>query len=216
MAELDLARLLRHGDFFEAIRTLEDAGYVEIGRGDWSRTFRRGDSPEVVRLTPYDPAFRLFAEAQLADPVDGFIAIHAVLPLGPNGFATVMAFGERVDQGAARRFCDALPSPVDKRIEALVAEGRKRWTFFGGRDVHPGNVLMTDRPVLTDPVFIDGPRLRTAIVDVDLDALGDFDIGHLRAFSHLPFFAKDGEGAPFADGLIAAVEQLAHLSAQSS
>lgn len=216
MAERDLARLLGQSEFLEAIRTLEDARYVEIGRGDWSRTFRRGDELEVVRLTPYDPAFRLFAEAQLADPVDGFIAVHAVLPLGPTGFATVMAFGERVDQEAARRFCDALPLPVETRIDALVAEGRNRWTFFGGRDVHPGNVLRTDRLVLTDPVFIDGPRLRTAILEADVDALAGFDICELRAFSHLPFFAKDGEGAAFADGLIAAVEQLARLSAQSS
>lgn len=216
MAERDLARLLGHGEYLEAIRTLEAAGYVKIGRGDWSRTFRRGDDPEVVRLTPFDPAFRLFAEAQLDDPVDGFVAIHAVLPLGPTGFATVMAFGERVDQDAARRFCDALPLPVETRIDALVAEGRKRWTFFGGRDVHLGNVLMTDRLVLTDPVFIDGPRLRTAILEADVGALAAYDIGDLRAFSHLPFFAKDGEGALFSDGLIAAVDQLAHLSAQSS
>lgn len=212
----DLARLLGHGEFFEAEQALKGAGYAETGRGDWSRIFRRGNAPEVVRLTPFDPAFRLFAEAQLADPVDGFVDVLALLPVGPVGFATVMAYGEPVDRVLAVRFCEALPVAVDARIDALVAEGRKRWAFFGGRDVHPGNVLMTDRLVLTDPVFIDGPRLRTAILEADVDALAGFDICELRAFSHLPFFAKDGEGAAFADGLTAAVEQLAHLSAQQS
>lgn len=201
----------------DARQRLLDGGWRQAGTGDWSWVFV--DEARAARVTPFDPAYRMHAEACLAGDANRWLPhIDAILPLRRDGYVTVMERLRRAPEEQAEVFCAALGIPNDcgyaapeldvsamhadadlaalrERLLALLGEGRRRYRFWGGSDIRPGN-MMADaegRLKLVDPLFVSGPRLVEAIASGDRRVLCDFTCAQLHDFLTIPAFKPGAE-----------------------
>jgi hypothetical protein len=202
----------------ETCALLEEAGWVAIGAGDWSRALADPTGAWAARLTAFDPAYRMFAEACLAGPPNRWLPrVRDVVPLRRDGYVVVMERLWRADEAAASAFCAALgiksdseeeppvAGPFDDvdgaelvllrlRIRALLSEGASRYRLWGGADIRPGNVMAdaAGRLKLIDPLFIAGKEICAALRDGRADLLADFSRDQLADFLSNPFLAPGG------------------------
>jgi len=214
----------------EARAALGSAGWREVGTGDWAWVLASPDDRLAARVTPFDPAFRLFADACLAGPPNPFLVrVDDVVPLRHRGYVVVMERLHPADEERARSLVASLgitsatdaispddarpdladhPEVVDlrRRIEDLLADGARQYRLWGGADIRPGNVLQTadGRLRLTDPVFVHGPTVFESIRDGRADLLGDFSRSDLEDFLRIPAF----EPGPDTDALRRALAAL--------
>ena len=197
----------------QARALLEAAGWREVGIGDWSWVLADPDDRLSARVTPFDPAYRLHAEAMLAGPANRWLPrIETLLPIAGDGYGVVMerlwpaqedpaaafcaALGVRNDSGYQLRedltIEDADPdlSALRERILALIAEGARRYRLWGGSDIRPGNVMVNANGdlKLVDPVFVRGRSIIEAIAGGRADLLVDFTGAELEAFLTIPPF----------------------------
>ena len=190
------------------------AGWRPVGSGDWAWVLASPDDNLVARVTPFDPAFRLFADATLRGPSNPYLVrIDELLPLRHRGYVVVMERLHTTDEYRALRLAAALtidpevasapsasaapdlaadPDVVDlrRRIGELVAAGERRFDLWGGADIRPENILQTADGQLriTDPVFIRGLDIFEAIRDGRADRLRDFSRADLHDFLSIPVF----------------------------
>lgn len=208
----------RQASVAEAQAALAAAGWREVGVGDWSWVMADPEDRLAVRLTPFDPAYRLHAEAILAGPPNRWLPrIDAVTPLAGDGYAVVMERLWPADERRAEAFCGALGIRNDsgyqlrddlifedadddlaalrERILALSAEGARRYRLWGGSDVRPGNVMADGAGglKLVDPIFLRGLGVVEAIQDGRRDQLADFTRSQLEAFLTIPPFRPGAE-----------------------
>ena len=206
----------------EARTLLTAAGWQEIGTGDWAWVLASPDGRLAARVTPFDPACRLFAEACLAGPPHPYLVrVDARAPLRHKGYVVVMerlypAAPDRADRlvadlgvtgpslgAGSHPSTDAAVDPeladLRRRIDALLTAGADRFTLWGGADIRQGNILQTadGRLQLTDPVFINGLHIVQAIQEGRVDRLRDFSRSDLEGFLSIPAVAA----APEADEL---------------
>jgi hypothetical protein len=205
-------------------------GWREIGVGDWSRVLGRDDSPWALRVTPFDPAYRMFAEACAQGPANRWLPrVVGIRPLRRDGYVTLIERLWPADEPIAGALCVALGIPNDsgyeilggpkpfepaeadlvearRRIRALLDEGRRRFALWGGSDIRPGNILKDAEGQLkvVDPIFLRGPSIVEAIRQQEPDRLTDFSRAQLEDFLTIPVF-KPG---PETDELRAAVAAL--------
>lgn len=207
-----------HASVAQARATLAKAGWREVGVGDWSWVMADPRDRLAVRLTPFDPAYRLHAEAILAGPANRWLPrVDAVLPLAGDGYAVVMERLWPAIEARAEAFCAALGVRNDSgyqlpeglafegagadlaalrdRVLALSAEGARRYRLWGGSDVRPGNVMADAAGALklVDPIFLRGLGVVEAIQDGRRDLLADFTRGQLEAFLTIPPFKPGAE-----------------------
>ncbi|SKC41414.1 hypothetical protein [Krasilnikoviella flava] len=220
----------------EARAALDEAGWREVGTGDWAWVLASPDDRLAARVTPFDPAFRMFADSCLTGRPNPFLVrIDDVVPLRRKGYVVVMERLHPADEAQAKGLVASLgiatstdPAPDDgesaaladhpdvvdlrRRIQELLAEGARRFRLWGGADVKPGNVLQTadGRLRLTDPVFVRGFDMFRAIRDGRGDLLGDFSRADLEDFLTIPVF----EPGPETDALRRTVAGLALGDAQ--
>ncbi len=195
-------RLLNDGlPYARLCEQLQHDGWEEIGRSEWAWVFGHPRCDLAIRVTPLDPAFRLFAERVLgAGGVPGFAWIDAIHELSGSGYAVVMERLQPVPMPEAKRFCAEVES--DERqgmrefLVALTDEGKRRWASFGGWDSNPRNVMSRDdgELVITDPVYLDGIALRQALENSDHSAFEGLSAEELTAFCDTPQFGSGGEG----------------------
>lgn len=197
---------------------LQDAGWSEIGVGDWSWVYADPTDSLAARVTPFDPAYHLHAEACRTGPPNRYLPrIDAIHPLCSDGYVVVMerlwpapedtaaalcaAIGITNDTGyalppdTARRSDDTDLAALRQRLHTLLAEGARRYRLWGGSDIRPGNI-MVDRSgdlKLVDPVFIKGKAVVEAIVAGDRAALADFTCAQLEDFLTIPPFKPGAE-----------------------
>ena len=203
----------------EARAILSAAGWWELGTGDWAWVLASPDDSLAARVTPFDPAFRLFAEACLKGPPNRFLVrVDELVPLRRQGYVVVMERLRPATEDRAHQLAAALavrsgpgsvplggsganladdPDVVDlrHRIGDLVAEGAQRFRLWGGADIKPGNVLQTTDGQLriTDPVFVRGLDILEAISDGRGDMLVDFSRADLQDFLRIPAFPPGPE-----------------------
>lgn len=193
-----------------ARQLLEDAGWRIVGRGDWATVLADPGDTTCVRLVPWDPAYRLYADDVLAGAGNHWLPrVDEVVDLAGVGYAVVMERLWPADADAARDFCASWERPdpdrdlraLGERVAALLACGALRypWTW-GGSDVHPGNVMVDGSgvPKLIDPLCLDGAALVRAIRSRDPLRLAAFTRAELAAFSTIPCFHRDEDR--YADG----------------
>jgi len=167
----------------------------------------------AARVTPFDPAYRLHAQACLDGPPNRWLPkIEAILPLQREGYVVVMERLWPAEEHRADAFCSALgirndsgyappsdlPFPeadadlaaLRTRIQALIEEGAGRFKLWGGSDIRPGNVMADDqgRLKLVDPVFVRGLGIVEAVRDGRRDLLADFSREALEDFMTIPPF----------------------------
>lgn len=208
----------REASVAEAQAALADAGWREVGVGDWSWVMADPEDRVAIRLTPFDPAYRLHAEAILAGPPNRWLPrIDAVTPLAGDGYAVVMERLWPADESRAEAFCAALGIRNDsgyqlregldfedadadlaslrERVLALSAEGARRYRLWGGSDIRPGNVMADAAGglKLVDPIFLRGLGVVEAIQEGRRDLLADFTRSQLEAFLTIPPFKPGAE-----------------------
>ncbi|MFD6177872.1 MULTISPECIES: hypothetical protein [unclassified Isoptericola] len=197
----------------DARAVLEAHSWSLIGTGDWAWVLASPDGSLAARVTPFDPAYRLFADEFAARPHPLVVRIDDVVPLRHRGYVVVMERLHPADEGRALGLVkslgitsatDAAPSddvPADladhpdvvdlrRRIEDLLAAGARRYRLWGGADIRPGHILQAaDGGLrLTDPVFVHGPTVFESIRDGRADRLGDFSRADLEDFLRIPAF----------------------------
>ena len=207
-----------HASVAQARAALAQAGWREVGVGDWSWVMADPQDRLAVRLTPFDPAYRLHAEAILAGPVNRWLPrVYGLTPLAGDGYAVVLERLWPADEARAEAFCGALGVRNDsgyhlreglafedadadlealrERVLALSAEGARRYRLWGGSDVRPGNVMADAGGglKLVDPIFLRGLGVVEAIQEGRRDLLADFTRGQLEAFLTIPPFKPGAE-----------------------
>lgn len=202
----------------EARRALEDDGWREIGVGDWSWVYADPSDAYAARVTPFDPAYRMHAEACLAGPPNRYLPrVDGILPLKREGYVVIMERLWPADEAEAAALCKAIGIANDTgyaappetvatsedddlaalrpRLCALLAEGARRFKLWGGSDIRPGNAMADAQGQLKliDPVFIKGKAIVEAIAGSDRDALSDFSREQLEDFLTIPPFKPGPE-----------------------
>ncbi len=197
----------------EARALLEAAGWRQVGVGDWSWVLADPSGALAARVTPFDPAYRLHAQACLDGPPNRWLPrVEAILPLRREGYVVVMERLWPAEERRADAFCGALgirndsgyappgdlPFPeadddlsaLRTRIQAVIDEGARRFKLWGGSDIRPGNVMMDakGRLKLVDPVFVRGLGIVEAVRDGRRDLLADFSREALEDFMTIPPF----------------------------
>ena len=197
----------------EARALLEAAGWRQVGVGDWSWVLADPSGALAARVTPFDPAYRLHAQACLDGPPNRWLPrVEAILPLRREGYVVVMERLWPAEERRADAFCGALgirndsgyappgdlPFPeadddlsaLRTRIQAVIDEGARRFKLWGGSDIRPGNVMMDPkgRLKLVDPVFVRGLGIVEAVRDGRRDLLADFSREALEDFMTIPPF----------------------------
>ena len=177
----------------------------------------------AARVTPFDPAYRMQAEACVSGPPNRWLPrLLTLIPLARDGYVVVMERLYPPDEAAALAFCAALAirndsgdAPVPQapfeaaddadlavlrgRLLVLLAEGAERYRLWGGADIRPGNVMADARgqPKLIDPIFIRGRAIVEALRDGRRDLLTDFSRAELEDFLTIPVFRPGAETDAF-------------------
>lgn len=202
----------------QALALLSAAGWREVGTGDWSWVLADPHDRLAARVTPFDPAYLLHAQAILSGPPNRWLPrVDAILPLAGDGHVVVMERLWPAAEAEAEAFCAALGIRNDsgyqlredldfeaadedlallrERILRLSAEGARRYRLWGGSDVRPGNVMAdgAGRLKLVDPVFLRGLSVLEAIQTGQGELLADFTRQQLEAFLTIPPFKPGPE-----------------------
>jgi hypothetical protein len=218
----------------EACASLQAGGWRQVGAGDWSWVYADPDDAWAVRVTPFDPGYRMFAEACLAGPANRWLPkVARILPLVRDGYAVLMERLWPADEAAASAFCAALgianetnhPPPsagpavaadapdldaLRERTLALLAAARARYGRWAVCDIREGNV-MADRDgalKLVDPVGVGGWMIAAALREGRADPLADFSVAQLLDFLTIPYFCPGREGLEEKDALASIVARL--------
>ncbi len=142
----------------EARARLEAAGWRVVGVGDWATVLADPSDTECVRLVPWDPAHRLFADDVLAAPPTPYLPrLHEIVDLAGEAYAVRMERLWPAPRPVAQQLCDDLdphsPPRADldphlvalrDRLARLDERGASRhpWTW-GGPDVRAESVLVS-------------------------------------------------------------------------
>jgi hypothetical protein len=201
-----------------ALGLLEQAGWHRIGAGDWSWVLVDTSGAFVARVTPFDPAYRMYAEACLnGPPVRWLPHVTNIIPLRREGYIVVMERLWPANPNAASAFCAALGIRCDSGdvvdstepfdwaddpdlmyvrtlVLRLMAEGAHRFKLWGGSDIRPANVMVDGRGQLklVDPIFLRGQAIVAALRGGRRNLLTDFCRCQLEDFLTVPFFDDDG------------------------
>src|SRR5580692_8675072 len=98
----------------QARAALETAGWRLAGAGDWSWVLADPEGERAARITPFDPGYRMFAEACLAGPANRWLPEMAeIIPLVRDGYVVVMERLWPPPEADASAFCAALGIPND-------------------------------------------------------------------------------------------------------
>lgn len=193
---------LKSLDYDGACSKLERSGYLHLADGDWARVFRSPDAPKVVRITPYDPAYRAFAECCLEHPHPNLPKITNFTCLDKKGYAVELPMFTAGELANRQQFLgeikDALNngSPRNLRLTALcqiISEGlnigRRIVPYFAGIDWNVDNIMFDgDVPILTDAFYQDGPTITARLKNQEKLDLSEEDI---QAFLKIPFQRKN-------------------------
>lgn len=179
----------------EAREMAVSRGWSLLDTGDWSWVYRDPSADRVWRITPFDPAFDLFAEVcRLAGPNPHLPRVddHVIHPGG--GSTTIMELLEPVAPNDATEWLAQLDNRATAELRELIdmlsGEGIGLGIpLFAGIDRNPANVMA--RPsdgalVLTDAFWIEGRKLLQMIEDEPEAAVRLFPAERLRDWAHLP------------------------------
>lgn len=170
------------------------AGWSLLATGDWSWVYGHPRREVVWRITPFDPAFDLFAELCRTETSPHLPTLVATHQHGSGGTSTIMerllpvstetAEGWLADLGAAKTGELARVRDLLERAAATTD-----LPLFAGLDTSPANVMR--RPadhalVFIDAFWVNGRELLDLIGNDPAAAVRLFGIADLAEWAHLP------------------------------
>ncbi len=189
----------------QAARALLDEGYTQLASGDWSLVFETPHADNVVKITPFDPAYLTFARLCRENPHRNLPQIRSIVMLQRNGFTVETPKYAKRDRKEYQGFLDMLRSALeedeatDSEIGLLchiLREGLRQadsLPYFAGMDWNPDNILFDGTtPKFVDAFNIGGSQITERLekgdsVDLDEQAIADF----LTIPYHRPFLESD-------------------------
>ena len=180
----------------DARQRLRADGWSLLATGDWAWVYASPIDWTVVRVCPFDPAFELFADVARSLPANRHVVrIDRSVGFAGGGFAVEMERLEPVESEAAVGFlASLLTDRDDESLSALydslsAAVADSTLPLLVGIDANPTNVMKrsgSDVLVLTDGLWIHGPRLMEIILTAPDDAIAMYGRHDLTHWAHLP------------------------------
>lgn len=169
-------------------------GWTLTATGDWSWVYKSPDGRLAWRVTPFDPAFGLFARICSAQPHPLLPKIVASLAHVEGGHSTVMEWLDPAGQAEAERWFATFKSTqvgpeADLRRLLMTAANDTELPLFMGIDDNPANVMRrpgTGGFVLTDAFWINGVLLLEMVHEDPATALSHYTVEELSHWAHLP------------------------------
>ncbi len=173
----------------EALVVLVDAGYQHLATGDWSVVFAATTSDQVVKISPFDPAFLEFAHMCWERPHHYLPRIESIGRLKRSGFIVTMPRYERRPSEAAiflnrlKAVAEGAPAKELEDLWEILQKGLTRCAsipYFQGVDWNPENVLFEgDTPKFVDPYNVSGSTIAGCLrrgepVELHEQAIEDF------------------------------------------
>jgi hypothetical protein len=200
----------------EACAAFEEAGWDCVAEGDWSWVFAAPDRNVVARITPWDPAYLLYAGICLRYPDNPYLPrIEKVSHLASGSYVIVMERLQPADPEQAAALCYAIglgndtggtPDWTDVAMDTSILEededlaqlrqilkdaldfGHVHLPFWGGSDIGTGDVMVdpSGQLKLLDPFFIKGAAIIEAILNRRGDLLSRIPREEIKAFLNIP------------------------------
>ena len=189
----------------QAARALLDKGYTQIASGDWSLVFKAPHADNVVKITPFDPAYLIFARLCRENPHRNLPQIRSIVLLQRNGFIVEMPRYAKREREEHLGFLEMLRSALEKNETAnseisllcrILRQGLQQASnlpYFAGIDWNLDNILFDGTtPKFVDPFNIGGSKITERLergdsVDLDEQAVADF----LTIPYHCPFLESE-------------------------
>lgn len=196
----------------EACEALREAGWREVGRGDWCWVFADPAGEVAARVTPWDRAYRLHVEICRRHAGNPFLQrIDGVTDLAAGGYVTFMERLWPPDEAQALALCHALgfgndsgwdwtekaaspfpETPALSELRAILAEeqaeGAATLPFWSGSDISPKNVMADAAGQLKviEAFFVSGWKIVEAIEAGAPDLPSKMTREELEAFFTIP------------------------------
>lgn len=184
-----LPAIREQGSAGEACEALREAGWREVGRGDWCWVFADPADEVAARVTPWDRAYRLHVETCLKHAGNPFLQrIDGVVDLQAGGHVVFMERLWPPDEAAALAFCHTLglgndsgwdwtgraatpfpETPALADLRTILTEERDHGVanlpFWGGSDVSLKNVMAdaSGQLKVIEAFFVSGWKIVEAI-----------------------------------------------------
>ena len=138
-------------------------GYRHLATGDWSLVFQAPCRDLVLKISPYDPSYLLFARVCMVNRHKNLPQVHEIGQLERSGFFVTMPRYTPVAAEQGPHFLASLKAAVDSPLDAdpelskliqILSRGLLMCAdipYFSGIDWNPANVLLNG----ATPKFID-------------------------------------------------------------
>ncbi len=178
-----------------------DAGYTQLASGDWSLVFLTPHADHVVKLTPFDPAYLIFARLCRENPHTNLPQIRSIISLQRNGFVVETPRYFKREREKQQGFLDVLKATLEEdktadpeidQLGCILRKGLRQadnLPYFAGMDWNPDNVLFDgDIPKLVDAFNICGSNITQRLEKGDPVNLGDQAVADFLTIPyHCPF-----------------------------
>jgi hypothetical protein len=186
--------------FDNACRRLEEEGYARIAEGDWAYVYATPAASQVIRITPYDPAYLLFVYTCWNCPHINLPVHSALMRLAGSGYAVEMPRYTPGDVTRRADFIASLQAAMDghesshelaalaQTLKRGLALGQQSVPYFGGIDWNLDNVLLDGlTPKVVDGFMQNGSAINDGI---DCGAALTLTPTEIADFLQIPYYRR--------------------------
>lgn len=184
--------------FDDACTRFISEDYIHIASGDWAVLFQSPEKDSVIRITPYDPAYKLFAETVLTSYHPNLPAISSITCMKKSAYAVEMPLYQTGPEELRVEFLNRVKAAMESGeglnsnlsrlgtiLRAGLEKGFKDIPYFAGMDWNPENVMFNGSvPVLIDAYYQKGEEITRLARNGDATLLSTEE---LESFFIIPF-----------------------------
>jgi hypothetical protein len=98
--------------YHSAVNQLKDSNFIHLTSGDWAHIFKHPVREEVLRISPYDPAFHLFSRVCRDYPHPNLPHILQYQSLNRSAYVVSMPCYQAGSETDREYFINSLRQPV--------------------------------------------------------------------------------------------------------